>query len=54
MNSAGTTLSLSETPAFLQSVLGLEATTTFEATRTTTAAKGIKNHFFNNTTMELK
>jgi hypothetical protein len=28
MNSAGTTLS-SETPAFLQSVLGLEATTTW-------------------------
>jgi Zn-dependent metalloprotease len=42
MNSVGTTLSLSETPAFLKSVLGLEATTTFEATRTTTAAKGIK------------
>jgi hypothetical protein len=34
--------------------LGLEATTTFEATRTTTAAKGIKLYFFNNTTMELK
>jgi Zn-dependent metalloprotease len=42
MNSVGATLSLSETPAFLQSALGLEATTTFEATRTTTAAKGIK------------
>lgn len=42
MNAVGTTLSLSGTPAFLQSVLGLEATTTFEATRTTTAAKGIK------------
>jgi hypothetical protein len=28
MNTVGTTLSLSETPAFLQSVLGLEGTTT--------------------------
>jgi hypothetical protein len=51
MNSAGTTLSLSETQHFFN--LGLEATTTFEATRTTTAAKGIKT-IFNNTTMELK
>ena len=42
MNAVGTTLSLSGTPAFLQSVLGLEATTTFEATRTTSAAKGFK------------
>jgi hypothetical protein len=47
-------LSLSETQHFLQSVLGLEATTTFEATRTTTAAKGIKITIFNNTTMELR
>jgi Zn-dependent metalloprotease len=42
MNAVGTTLSLSGTPAFLQSVLGLEATTTFEATRTTNTAQGIK------------
>jgi len=42
MNTVETTLSLSETPAFLQSVLDLEATTTFEATRTSSAAKGVK------------
>jgi hypothetical protein len=42
MKTVGATLSLSDTPAFLQSVLGLEEATTFNATRTTNTAGGFK------------